>query len=43
MENFTALGANEITKNITFQGEMHKKFFCFIYRNVETKMCIIRH
>ena len=27
MENFTALGANEITKNITFQGEMHKKFF----------------
>ena len=27
MNKFTALGANEITKNITFQGEMHQKFF----------------
>ena len=31
MENFTALGANEITKNITFQGEMHKKFFSALF------------
>lgn len=43
MNKNTALGASEVTKNIIFQGEMHKKFFCFIYRNVETKMCIIRH
>ena len=27
MNKFTALGASEVTKNIIFQGEMHKKFF----------------
>jgi len=27
MNKNTALGASEVTKNIIFQGEMHKKFF----------------
>lgn len=43
MNKNTALGASEVTKNIIFKERCIRNFFCFIYRNVETKMCIIRH
>ena len=44
MNKFTALGANEITKNITFQGEMHQKFFLLYSSGMQkVRMCIIRH
>mgnify|MGYP000641722855 CR=1 FL=1 len=31
MNKNTALGASEVTKNIIFQEEMHKKFFSALF------------